>query len=976
MQQENQTPASKATGCRKKCQANDQLGRGVDNPQEMKTPLISPTMTRLSGLGLDMRPPHIQPGNAFALLKPIGPNGSNLPRRSSGKPIGPHSSTLFTPSLSQLTNALLSGGSDSTSPNESVNRPPMLRKMSSLDYDEALALPMPKPRHIKPDSGNTSNPFENDNERPNFLKKRFATDPVVSLVHARSEPVSLQDNNEGKKKSRFEMIKSKLSFKDLRKELVKEDLAVRQATPPHRAFTASAIPTLASNSQGSSMKTNIPSCKKDTPPTMAQPSSLTALNHSTKNPPLPSSGTLSKVSEPTPTITRERSCRSSATSSAMECQAPSSMSSFTIKEETSPVTSTPTPIVPERRRPGIAIPRSTSATPTRKLLSPSTVSVPIYPVTKDSPPNLSDLTEREGKVKYLPKTWVDGSYRLISDGNKQTLSPTVYAKGESPVTSLYNYLPSFKERLDKLDLSPPETSLDEGQSRSTANQIDDILGMIKSIQRRVDGGVANMNKKLEELCAWIGDQLQNQITSNGDLSRANSDLFSKQCQISREMMKFQLDIRLEIGTMERRLSTFENNVVDELQNEVRSLARSYKELNHKTQVMIAKHSFNDNQSFIEQQVQKNGEIEREIAYLKAHQGTSISQDIAPLAPQKITSQRSFSSNDSSEPLIKGAVLLVPPPSPEDVRTTPRHAEAIRSHVLTTPNHVLTTPKRIQSTPKEAHPSQNDISVTPSHPRVDSMVENKAGSLLPRSVSLSGKGIIKGIKDIASSTPCPKENKEKTHLNKTKSNDESKKWNLFGMRNRRRDDSNSTSSSSKFYWSPRPRRPKDVPNNEEATISSRSSTPPVPPIPRNVPPPGARKHVRSIERIPTPFPSSVVDQIYSVHPAFRGEHRGPNGVSGSSFETAPESLKGVDVDIMEQKILDGSVSAFAEPPSLDFDDGDSNVPLLGTLTPKLKTREHVIEDASPSTAIRQCSGGVQKDMSSTDTLQDWDHVMSL
>lgn len=72
MEQENQTPSRKS----------------IDNPQGMKTPLMSPTIAHLSGLGLDIKP-HIQPGNAFALLKSIGASGSNLPRRSSGKPIYP-----------------------------------------------------------------------------------------------------------------------------------------------------------------------------------------------------------------------------------------------------------------------------------------------------------------------------------------------------------------------------------------------------------------------------------------------------------------------------------------------------------------------------------------------------------------------------------------------------------------------------------------------------------------------------------------------------------------------------------------------------------------------------------------------------------------------------------------------------------------------------------------------------------------------
>lgn len=811
------------------------------------------------------------------------------------------------------------------SPNGS-DRPPMLRKMSGLDYDEALALPMPKPRHLKTDSDDSSNPFQDGNERPNLLKKRFATDTVTSLVHATPEPASPKDKHEGKKKSRLEMIKSKLSFKDLRKEIVKEDLAACPATPPYRAFTGSAIPTLAPSSQASNVKTKMYSAKSDPPPKILQASNLRVPNHFTEKLPLPSSGSFSNLSGSTPTITRERSCRSSAASSAMGMQPPSSTSSLITKDETSPILSDPTPVVTERLRSGISIPRSTGATTARMPSSPNNLPAPKYPVTKDSPPDINDLIEGECKVKYLPKTWVGESYRRISDGHNQginqTPSPTVYAKGGPPVASLSNYLPSFKERLDKIDLSPQETSSGEGKSHSTANQIDDILGMIKAIQRRVDGGVANMNKKLDELCAWTNDQLSNQITSNGDLSQANSDLFSKQCQLSREMMKFQLDIRLEIGTMERRLSTFESKII-ELQNEVRSLAKSHEELDSKTAIMIAKHSFNDNRSFIELQVHKNMEIEREMAYPKSRQGNSISRDDASFTPTNVTPQQSFSCNGSSEPLIK---LL---PTSPNACTTPRN--------WPTSNDVPITPERIQSTPKEVHATPKDVSVTPIRPRMISLMENKTGSLLPRSVSLTGKGIIKGIKDITSSTSDTKENKERAHSDKTKSQDESKKWSLFSMRTRRHEESTSSISSNRHHW---PRRSKDIPNHgEEATVSSRSSTPPLPPIPCS---PRTYANVWPIQRIPTPFPSSMVDSIYSVHPAFRGQDRGPTGASASSYEAEPQSFRNVDLDIMEKKILDGSVSAFAEAPNLEVDDDESNVPLLGALTPSLKVCEDIIE----------------------------------
>ncbi|KAJ5648088.1 hypothetical protein N7490_004460 [Penicillium lividum] len=843
--------------------------------------------------------------------------------------------------------------------------------MSSLDYDEELALPMPKPRHMRIDWDNISNPFEDDTERSNVMKKRFPTDPIVPTVHATPEPVSLPDGPDSKKKSRFEMIKSKLSFKDLRKEINKEDPALHSPMPPHHVLNESSIATLTSN-EGTKMKA------KMQPPTMVRSTTSKTLHHSNKKLPLPSSGTFSNVKVPKTTIVREGSRRVSS----MGDGPPSSTSPFDMKVISTPGHSTLTPVAPERRRPAVAIPTSTS---TRKPLLLNTASVPKDPVPDDFSPNLRDLTEGDGKVKYLPKTWLDGSFRPVSDGNPQTLPilpPTFYSDSDSPVESHHSYLPSLTERLDKLDLSH-KNSLSEGQNCSTPIQIDEILDMVNSIQRKVDGGAISMNRKLEELYAWIGDQLQHQIQNSGDLSRTNSDLASKQSQISREMMKFQLDIRLDIGTMERRLNIFENRIVDEMQHEVRSLARSFDELKRKTETIIEKHSLNHNQSFINKQVLKNMEIEREIAFLKAHQqNSSLQQEIGSFATKRVTPQQSFSSNDSCEPLIKPA-LRVHPSSPEAALSLSENAPTTPKQILAIPRRTLATPKNIHTTPEESTTTKEStpkgVTTTPKdirlnsgcHPQVLSMVENKAGGLLPRSVSITGKQFMKGIKDIASIVPDTN-----TDLGKIKSHEESKKWNIFGIRSRHHQDSSSSGGSAKFYWSPRNRRTKEA-QVEEATTRSRSSTPPIPPIPRN----SCGNHVRSTERVPTPFLAStmvehmpnqfsakMIDPVFSVHPALRSQIHGPNGASASSYETAHEA----GVENLEQTILDSDLSEFTESPCLESGDVGGNVGSAVDATLTLKTGEVSVANVSPSTIVHWGSGDDQKD-AVPDALQDWDHV---
>ncbi|KAJ5953360.1 hypothetical protein N7454_000256 [Penicillium verhagenii] len=854
--------------------------------------------------------------------------------------------------------------------------------MSSLDYEEGLAIPMPKPRHMKTDSDNCSNTCEDKVEKTNIMTKHLASDPVSSPVHATPEPTGLQDSTEGKKRSRFEMIKSKLSFKDLRKEALKDASPAHSNNSSPREYP-NGIPTgSSSSSQGSTLHTKTHPIKKSdiSPPTTLQAPPVKLRQPSAKRIPLPSSGTFSSA-RPTSSLVKTTSQRHSLSGS----RASSSTIPSAIKENASPVVGTPPalPITHERRRPEVVIPPSIGETPTRLPSFPNTAPVPNYPVSKDSPPDISDLTERDGQVKYLPGSWFYESCRPISSGNEQKTIPlaaSAYGNNETPIESLPNYLPSFKERLKKLNLPLNQATHDENpsQSRSFANQLDDILDMIKSIQRRTDAGVAIMNKKLEELCAWVGDQLQNQIESNGDLSRANSDLFSKQCQISREMMKFQLDIRLEIGAMEQRLSNFENKVIDQLQNEVRSLTRSYDGLKLMTENILAKHTCDDNQNFIHDQMQNNADIENEITYMKAHQGSSMTlQNIASLAFAGVTPQQSFSSLDSTEPLIHPAVSG-PLPSPEEVFSTPKKNWAALEHAPVPPRNTPTTPKQIQLTPKPStapmvRTAAMDASITPIRDQRLPMSDNKVVGTMPRSVSLTGKGIIKGIKDMTSSSPDIKNTKGKSPLAKPKSNDDVKKWNLFNIRTRRRDINDTGpsggSSNSRFGWPSRGRRSKsDATNPEgEKPNRSRSSTPPLPAIPRTSLNTRNGEHIRFVERIPTPFPHVSQDHKFATHPAFRAGSRAENGESSSSYETATESLE----NNSEQKVLDGSISAFSKPgPDLE---SVNKVRSVGDVTPTVNDRGCVVESVSPDTVVHRCSEDVRKDVHSTDTLQEWDHV---
>ncbi|KNG89543.1 hypothetical protein ANOM_001899 [Aspergillus nomiae NRRL 13137] len=110
----------------------------------------------------------------------------------------------------------------------SSSRPSTMRKSSGLDYDEALALPMPKPRLMAVSSSAPA--LEPTVSKPNVLtklgglKRQGATEP-----HPGDKGAGTKVEGE-KKKSMIATLRSKLSFKELGKEFRKAQ------DPPHSAM--------------------------------------------------------------------------------------------------------------------------------------------------------------------------------------------------------------------------------------------------------------------------------------------------------------------------------------------------------------------------------------------------------------------------------------------------------------------------------------------------------------------------------------------------------------------------------------------------------------------------------------------------------------------------------------------------------------------------------------------------------------------
>ncbi|KAL4883473.1 hypothetical protein BJY04DRAFT_216295 [Aspergillus karnatakaensis] len=92
-------------------------------------------------------------------------------------------------------------------------KPVLPRNFSGLDYDAELALPMPKPRHVRPEDTESK---PDPSTKPNVTKKRSTTEPSL--------PSGRQSKSEAseKKKSKVASLRSKFSLKDIGKEFRKE----------------------------------------------------------------------------------------------------------------------------------------------------------------------------------------------------------------------------------------------------------------------------------------------------------------------------------------------------------------------------------------------------------------------------------------------------------------------------------------------------------------------------------------------------------------------------------------------------------------------------------------------------------------------------------------------------------------------------------------------------------------------------------
>jgi hypothetical protein len=412
-------------------------------------------------------------------------------------------------------------------------------------------------------------------------------------------------------------------------------------------------------------------------------------------------------------------------------------------------------------------------------------------------------------------------------------------------------MPGLEERLEKIGLSLDKPTPPGIKNLSIDNHAKDVLDMLRAFQRRTDLGITGLNQKLDDLEQWLNDQLKTKIASVSDLERTSKELHCKQIAISSELRKFNLDIHIEMNVMDKRMSVVESKLLDEMETEITSLALSIQEMTQKTEEAIERFSAQSDKAakMAEEQQAKIKEMEDELAELVKRQANRIKSQPSPTRippssakeqpyPTKIPrsprlAQPSFSestASTSTEPSIKL------PRSPGFFRasigdsTTPTSTEPL----IKSPEPPL-PPVRVSPLPRS-------VTATPPRQREATKAKDKNYSTFKRSLSIK-----KGLANLATSDS----NSQSKPHKRVGSNDESKKWNIFGFRRRGTNNESTNSNNNgpnKFGWLPS-RRSKDGQASDNG--SSRSVTPP-PPIPRTI--------LQNIE--------NNIHAASQVHPAFR------------------------------------------------------------------------------------------------------------
>lgn len=722
--------------------------------------------------------------------------------------------------------------------------PGMTRKYSGLDYDGELALPMPKPRkrgeHAGDEKSSQGADIPRPSSHPRLLKKRSV--PDAARARAAAELVTSAD---GKRMTRLEAIKSKFSFKDLRREAAKCDSTAtpiprmpsieKQSGPPRSTAGSGTTGLTPSVYNFRPTPKPVQTIKSSAVP-VTSPASPSQHNTAPSRIPLAPSGTYAHA---------QGSMTASTFAAGQRVDSWGQVKTIAERVESKEVPTTatkgskPIPYGRPRLSPLATRPESEASATTSSPLAP-TSPPPDYAPTGGSPPKLSDLTEGSGKVKYLPRGWLESSLPSTpSPATRQTRpAPTPYRQATPPSDPLLNFMPGFEERLETINMSLDKPTTPEMKDLDTATN-EEVVDMILAIQQKADSGISSLTRELKELSQWIKDQLNSQVTSVQDLQRTDAQFDSRQREISQNMRKLKLDMEVKMGVMDQRLVTVESrlgegtgprfnpveskldegadqhtSLVDnrrweDLNAELHKIALSMQDLTQRTEDAIKRWTAGSDKAakLMKKQDAHIIQMEKEIAELHKTQATQPKSLPSAGLAQRFVSE---STTASTEPLIKPPESPLPP-----MRISPM------------PRSVTAIPFRQRETPPP---------------------KTRTSSVIPRSLSMK-KGLAKVDSNSPESQSRIRERVGSAEHSKSKvgGTEESKKWNIFGFRRRDTKNEDPDNGSSKLSWLPRRSRDGRLSDN----ASSRSVTPP-PPIPRNI--------LQNIE--------NNIQAASQIHPAFR------------------------------------------------------------------------------------------------------------
>ncbi|KAE8348871.1 hypothetical protein BDV28DRAFT_152411 [Aspergillus coremiiformis] len=506
------------------------------------------------------------------------------------------------------------------------SRPTMLRNSSGLDYDERLALPMPRPKHPMAESssapvlGPILTPKQNVVTKSGGVKKQACTEPTQLADNA----ADTKSNGE-KKKSIVATLKAKLSFKELGKEFRKAQ------DPPLSAMPR--LPSSVGNPQVERAKQS--------------PNESFDFNEAKLYIPKPRDPAVHSASAPAETTTfRDSASVESSKNSASSCPARQARDSDKLYKETprdaleqerprckvgsvepmtrletvmiggsSPLASTgdtsrghPAVVEAERRCMSIKL-ENESASPSKSktdatsakglaLHTPST-----YSISEGRIPNVMVSSPYEHRLSMAEQNYPlivsSDQERPLSvrtqEATRGTISSDRYSRNSSARSqrsfASVQPVPTFEPTLMRLPFEPhipmedsrsysgvtshggyaPPPPIPGYQNTVTLEQ--QIATYMDSIHIHVDGTANKLARSFENMSNWSTDQILRQTEGLWDILRTLSGQMMNMTEALKEMQRAMIEMRGQLNALQREQRQTEDRMMQSFQGEFSKLRR-------------------------------------------------------------------------------------------------------------------------------------------------------------------------------------------------------------------------------------------------------------------------------------------------------------------------------------------------------------------------------------------------------------------